>query len=140
MTGGPCQATRHHTGEDDPNIPVLVDEIGSDVELSGLPVDHAVGRCATDGFRTCDLLQIGSNLVELVRRAHRLVRCVRDDPKPVGPRHHGPGAAFVPVVEIGEVRVNPAVLPRYLARKNAMTGQSEVRLLCTPIRLVFPTN
>ena len=109
VAGGPAE---HLFVRDDADVPLRIDRIGADEELLRFAVDEAVRRGAADALRPDDLFQIGGDLVELVGRAARLMRRVGDHPQTVRPRHHRTGAAFLLLIEDGEVRVDAADLER----------------------------
>ena len=69
-------------------------------------MDHPVGRRAADALRPHGHRQRGVDLVQLVRRSGRQVRPVRDDPQPLGPRHHRPRPALALLVEVRQVRID----------------------------------
>ena len=123
VAGGAGQPPRHALRRDHADLPAGVDEVGADEQLPGLAVDQPVGRRAADAFRTDDLLQIGRDLVQLVRGAERQVRPVGDHPEPVRPGHHGAGAAFIFRIEHRQVRVDAADLARLGRGQDAGTHQ-----------------
>ena len=109
---GAGQASGHRLGRQHTHVAVFVDEVGPDVELPALQMDHAVGRGAAHAFRADDLLQFGRDLVQLVAGAQRQMRAVGDDPQPAGPRDDRPRTAFALVVVHREMRIDAGNLPR----------------------------
>ena len=104
------RAAEHFSKRNRANLALRIDHIRPDEKLLRFRVDHAVRRGAADAFRTNDLLEIGSDFVELVGRALWHVRCVGDDPQPTRPGNDRPGSAFAFVVEVGKARIDAGKL------------------------------
>ncbi len=119
------RATEHLLVRDHAHVALRVDRIGADEELLRFAVDEAIGRRAADAFRPDDLLQVGRDLVELVRRPARLVRRVGDHPEPVRPRHHRARAALLLLVEHGEMRIDAADLKGRRSGQDTRGSQSK---------------
>ena len=122
VAGGGGESAGHRLRVENADIAVLVDEVGADVELLRLLVDHPVGRGAADRFGADDLVERWRDLVELVARALRLVRGIGDHPQPIRPRHNRAGATLAFVVLHRQVRVHAGDV--YAARLLGLCGQA----------------
>ena len=57
-----------------------INEIGTDQQLIGFAVYHPIGRRPTNAAFENDFFKIRSDLIQLIRRPTRRVRCVGDGP------------------------------------------------------------
>ena len=109
----------HDARWDDSHLPLCVDDVWPDEKLLRFLMDHAVRRRAANAFRSHDLFQLRRDLVELVARAKRQMRPIRDDPQPVRPRHHRARAALALVVEHRERWIDAADVAGLLRAEQA---------------------
>ena len=99
-------AAKHLVVGNGADLSALVDGVGSDEELIGFAVDHAIGGRAADGFLANDQVEVPVDLVEFVRRALGGMGRIGDGPKAICEGDNRAGAALVLVVEEGKVRVD----------------------------------
>ena len=99
VAGVASGAAKHPGVWDGADFAIFINGVGTDEELIGLAVDHAVGRSAANGFLTDDHVEVFINLVEFVGRAHGFMRGVGDRPKTIREGDDGTGSAFGFVIE-----------------------------------------
>src|SRR5687767_14085600 len=104
------RSAKHLFVGDNTDVALSVDRIRSDEQLLRLAVNETIRGRAADALRSDDLLQVGRDFIQQIRRTFRLMRRVGDDPKPIRPRYDGARAALAFVVEHREMRIDAAYL------------------------------
>ena len=106
--GKPAEHPRRRNG---PDCSRRIDAVRADEELVRLGVDQPVCRRAADTAGKDSLFKVGRDLIELVRRAGRLVRRVGDYPEPTSPGYNRPDAALRFLIGTDEMRIDAGDRP-----------------------------
>jgi hypothetical protein len=112
ITGRPAG---HLFVRNDPDPAFIRDYIGPYEKLTAFPVDHPVGRCPSNAFRSYYLFQVRCDLIKLAGRTIRGMGTIGNNPEAVSPGYHSTRATLVFIIVKGQVRIDTTDIQGLLA-------------------------